>query len=92
MDRRNRGSVRHDGGDACHRCRGVLWRQHLEFAGVYHSHHLHHYRDDDNGDDHHDDDDDDHICAQVPGVPFGVTAQTIYLATGLIIAAYHMRK
>ena len=32
------------------------------------------------------------ICAQVPGVPFGITAQTIYLATGLIIAAYHMRK
>ena len=32
------------------------------------------------------------ICVQVPGIPFGLTAQTIYLATGLIIAAYHMRK
>jgi len=28
----------------------------------------------------------------VPGIPFGVTAQTIYLVTGLIIAAYHMRN
>jgi len=26
----------------------------------------------------------------VPGIPFSVTTQTIYLATGLIIAAYHM--
>jgi len=28
----------------------------------------------------------------VPGVPFGLTFQTIYLATGIVIAAYHMRN
>ena len=32
------------------------------------------------------------MSVQVPGIPFGITAQTIYLATGIIIAAYHVRK
>ena len=48
--------------------------------------------DDDNNYDDNADNDDQHIFVQVPGIPFGITAQTIYLATGLIIAAYHVRK
>ena len=39
MDRRNRGSVCDDAGDACDRCWGLLWHWHMEFTGVYHQHH-----------------------------------------------------